>query len=81
MLLESSNLRVFPSQVRFFGSLHAVLLLELEVLLPEGVDAVDHALHELDLGVPEAVLVRDVVGVACGDEKYWIQDSVFIFRT
>ena len=68
MLLESSNLRVFPSQVRFCGSLHAVLLLELEVLLPEGVDAVDHALHELDLGVAEAVLVRDVVGVACGDE-------------
>ena len=50
--------------------LHAVLLLEFEVLLPEGVDAVDHALHELDLGVPEAVLVRDVVGVACGEEKY-----------
>ena len=74
MLLESSNLRVFPSQVVLSfrdlpdGSLHAVLLLELEVLLPEGVDAVDHALHELDLGVAEAVLVRDVVGVACGDE-------------
>ena len=47
------------------GCLHAVLLLELDVLLPEGVDSVDHALHELDLGVAEAVLVGDVVGVAC----------------
>merc|ERR1719471_2057944 len=46
------------------GCLHAVLLLELDVLLPEGVDSVDHALHELDLGVAEAVLVGDVVGVA-----------------
>ena len=47
------------------GCLHAVLLLELDVLLPEGVDSVDHALHELDLGVAETVLVGDVVGVAC----------------
>merc|ERR1719507_1603573 len=45
-------------------ALHAVLLLEFEVLLPEGVDAVNHALHELHLGVAETVLVRDVVGVA-----------------
>ena len=58
-----------------------MLLLEFEILLPECVDAVNHALHELHLGVAETVLVRDVVGVACGDEKYWIQDSVFIFRT
>ena len=50
------------------GCLHAVLLLELDVLLPEGVDSVDHALHELDLGVAEAVLVGDVVGVACKGE-------------
>ena len=50
------------------GCLHSVLLLELDVLLPEGVDSVDHALHELDLGVAEAVLVGDVVGVACKGE-------------
>ena len=83
-MLESLSPRASESLSDVFVvvvGLHAVLLLEFEVLLPEGVDAVDHALHELDLGVPEAVLVRDVVGVACGDEKYWIQDSVFIFRT
>ena len=44
--------------------LEAVLLLELEVLLVEGVDAVNHGLDKLDLGVAETVLVGDVVGVA-----------------
>ena len=46
------------------SDLHAVLLLELEVLLVQGVDAVNHALHKLDLGVAQTVLVGDVVGVA-----------------
>jgi len=66
-VLESLSPRASESLSDVFVvvvGLHAVLLLEFEVLLPEGVDAVDHALHELDLGVPEAVLVRDVVGVA-----------------
>ena len=44
--------------------LEAVLLLELEVLLVEGVDAVNHGLDKLDLGVAETVLVGDVIGVA-----------------
>merc|ERR1712227_164049 len=44
--------------------LHSVLLLELEVLLPQGVDGVNHDLDQLDLGVAETVLVRDVIGVA-----------------
>merc|ERR1719264_2172970 len=39
------------------NALHAVLLLEFKVLLPECVDAVNHALHELHLGVAETVLV------------------------
>ena len=43
--------------------LHAVLLLELEVLLPQGVDAVNHDLYQLHLGVAEPVLVGDVVSV------------------
>merc|ERR1711997_1010690 len=43
--------------------LHAVFLLELEVLLPESVDGVNHDLDELDLGVSEPVLVGDVVSV------------------
>ena len=46
------------------STLHAVLLLELKVLLVQGVDAVNHALHKLDLGVAQTVLVGDVIGVA-----------------
>jgi len=45
-------------------NLHAVLLLELNILLVEGVDTVNHGLDELDLGVAKTVLVGDVVGVA-----------------
>ena len=41
-----------------------MLLLELEVLLPESVDSVNHDLDKLHLGVAETVLVRDVIGVA-----------------
>jgi len=41
-----------------------VLLLELNILLVEGVDTVNHGLDELDLGVAKTVLVGDVVGVA-----------------
>jgi len=41
-----------------------VLLLELEILLPEGVDSVDHDLDQLDLGVAETVLVGDVISVS-----------------
>ena len=44
--------------------LQAVLLLELEVLLVQGVDAVDHGLDELHFGVTETVLVGNVVGGA-----------------
>ena len=44
--------------------LHAVLLLELDILLPEGVDSVNHDLDQLDLGVAKTVLVRDVISVA-----------------
>ena len=47
-------------------SLHSVLLLELDILLPQGVDGVDHDLDQLHLGVAQAVLVGDVVGVAWG---------------
>ena len=47
-----------------FGYLHAVLLLELHVLLVQGVDSVNHGLDELDLGVSQSVLVGDVVGVS-----------------
>ena len=41
-----------------------MLLLELQILLPEGVDSVNHDLDQLDLGVAETVLVGDVISVA-----------------
>ena len=56
--------------LRNVDGLHAVLLLELEVLLPQGVDAVNHDLHQLHLGVPEPVLVGDVVSVT------WIESGL-----
>ena len=40
-----------------------MLLLQLHILLPQSVDSVDHDLDQLDLGVAQAVLVGDVVGV------------------
>jgi len=43
---------------------HAVLLLELQILLPESVDSVNHDLDQLNLGVSQTMLVRDVVGVS-----------------
>jgi len=43
--------------------LHAVLLLELQILLPEGVDTINHDLDQLNLRVAKTVLVGDVVGV------------------
>jgi len=44
--------------------LHSVLLLELDILLPQGVDSVNHDLDQLDLRVSKTVLVGDVIGVA-----------------
>ena len=41
-----------------------MLLLELQILFPEGVDSVNHDLDQLDLGVAETVLVGDVISVA-----------------
>merc|ERR1719284_811007 len=46
------------------NNLHAVLLLELNILLVQGVDTVNHGLDKLDLGVSQSVLVGDVVGVS-----------------
>ena len=41
-----------------------MLLLQSLVLLPEGVDTVNHGLDQLDLGVAQPVLVGHVVGAA-----------------
>jgi len=43
--------------------LHSVLLLQFKILLPEGVDTINHGLDELDLGVAKTVLVGNVIGV------------------
>ena len=42
--------------------LHIVLLLELKILLVEGVDTINHDLDELNLRVSKTVLVGDVIG-------------------
>ena len=44
--------------------LHAVLLLELQILLPQGVHTVNHDLDKLNLGVSKTMLVGDVIGVS-----------------
>ena len=44
--------------------LHAMLLLELQVLLVEGVDTINHGLDKLNLRVAQSVFVGDVIGVS-----------------
>jgi len=41
-----------------------VLLLQFKILLPESIDTVNHGLNQLNLGVAQAVLVGNVIGVA-----------------
>jgi len=45
-------------------SLQSVLLLELQILLVQKVDSVNHGLDKLDLGVAQSVLVGNVIGDA-----------------
>ena len=45
--------------------LQSVFLLELKILLVEGVDSINHGLDKLDLGVSETVLVGDIVSGTC----------------
>jgi len=63
-MLTSALMLLMLLMLLLFMFLHAVLLLPLEVLLPEGVDTVNHDLDELNLGVSKTMLVGDVVGVA-----------------
>merc|ERR1711963_794968 len=46
------------------ANLHAVLLLQFQILLPEGIDTIDHGLDELNLRVSKTMLVGNVVGVS-----------------
>merc|ERR1712038_611735 len=46
-----------------FGTLYqAMLLLQSQILLIEGVDTINHALHQFNLGVAQPMLVGDVIG-------------------
>ena len=45
-------------------NLHAVLLLQFKILLPEGVDTINHGLDELDLRVSKTMFVGNVIGVS-----------------
>jgi hypothetical protein len=62
----------------FCSFLQSVLLLELQVLLVERVDSVDHRLDELDLGVTETVLVGDVVGGAWSKKRQSFTNNLFM---
>merc|ERR1712170_177096 len=52
------------SDCSWSDDLHAVLLLELKILLPQSVDSVNHDLDQLDLRVAKSVLVGDVISVS-----------------
>ena len=60
------------------GRLQAMLLLELQILLPEGVDTINHNLDQLDLGVAKTVLVGDVISVAYGETRSI--NSLYIYK-
>jgi len=60
---SSSNRLVFRFSVGVGMNLHSVLLLQFKILLPEGVDTIDHGLDKLNLGVAQAMFVGNVVGV------------------
>jgi len=52
------------SKRKVVGFLHAVLLLQFQVLLVQSVDTINHGLDKLDLGVSQTMLVGNVVGVS-----------------
>ena len=54
-------MRHFPG---YCLELDSVLLLEFLVLLPQGVNSINHLLDELNLRVAKTMFVRDVIGVA-----------------
>merc|ERR1719445_2284384 len=50
--------------LKFNHHLHSVLLLQVKILLVEGVNSVNHDLDQLDLRVSKTVLVGDVISAA-----------------
>jgi hypothetical protein len=60
---SSKDFEVVGKCVESKTNLHSVLLLQFKILLPEGVDTIDHGLDKLNLGVAQAMFVGNVVGV------------------
>ena len=46
------------------ANLHSVLLLQFKILLPEGIDTINHGLDKLDLRVTKTMFVGNVIGVS-----------------
>merc|ERR1719168_175336 len=61
---SSKDFEVVGKCVESKTNLHAVLLLQFKILLPEGVDTINHCLDKLNLRVSKTVLVGNVVGVS-----------------
>merc|ERR1719168_298196 len=61
---SSKDFEVVGKCVESKTNLHAVLLLQFKILLPEGVDTINHGLDKLNLRVSKTVLVGNVVGVS-----------------
>merc|ERR1719158_1202487 len=45
-------------------NLHTMLLLQFQILLPKGIDTINHGLDKLNLRVSKTMLVGNVIGVS-----------------
>ena len=61
---SSKDFEVVGKCVESKTNLHSVLLLQFKILLPEGIDTINHGLDELNLRVSKTVLVGNVIGVS-----------------
>merc|ERR1719373_766745 len=58
---SSKDFEVVGKCVESKTNLHSVLLLQFKILLPEGVDTINHGLDKLNLRVSKTVLVGNVI--------------------
>jgi len=61
---SSKDFEVVGKCVESKTNLHSVLLLQFKILLPEGIDTINHGLDELDLRVTKTMFVGNVIGVS-----------------
>jgi hypothetical protein len=61
---SSKDFEVVGKCVESKANLHSVLLLQFKILLPEGIDTINHGLDELDLRVTKTMFVGNVIGVS-----------------